>query len=155
MRLQACSRFHMVQIKYLIIVSRSPSSKQTRRIVKSQLQEEQDCKVPAPTLLADCREYPRLQARSLGLKLVSQLVQRAQCFSVSGCLLLFFHFTLRGRRCGIVAKQRDFRSFCANDFSVILFTGCAPAAPPSSAAVIWRWGSVFTGCWTETLPQHK
>lgn len=64
MRLLACSRFRMVQIKYLIIVSRSPSSKQTRRIVKSQLQEEQDCKVPAPTLLADCREYPRLQALS-------------------------------------------------------------------------------------------
>lgn len=46
-RLQACSSFHMVQIKYLIIVSRSPSSKQTGRIVKSQLQKEQDCKVPA------------------------------------------------------------------------------------------------------------
>lgn len=95
MHLQACSSFHMVQIKYLIIVLRSPSSKQTRRIENSRLQKEQDCKVPAPTLLADWWEYPRLQAISLGLSLVSQLVQRAQCFYVSGYLFLFLHFTQR------------------------------------------------------------
>lgn len=85
----------MVQIKYLIIVSRSPSSKQTRRIENCQLQKEQDCKVPDPTLLADWRDYPRLQAISWS---VAGFSACATCTVLLRLRLLVFVFTLHSER---------------------------------------------------------
>lgn len=43
----------------------------------------------------------------------------------------------------------------ANIIFYSFVTGCSPTTPTSSPTVLWRWCSIFIGCWTETIPQYK
>lgn len=66
-------------------------------------------------------------------------------------------FTPRGKEmmncCKIVDPTANMIFY--SPFFFLFLTGCSPTAPTSSPAVLRRRSSVFTGCRTETLPQHK